>query len=257
MTDENSWYNEQINRNFFFLNAHGDEIERIWEVPKGVRIIMFCYSKELQVCDRFDKYNWSHILLDPYASDNYCNFLEKISGYSSICDHFCVYEENDLIRDLDIHTDENFREGMFRLPVKGYVYDEKDDSVIVSDGTLLSEIHKNKELNRMMKKGKRKKIVVDSKKIVNLLRKKNKVGIIQSQVREIRYKARLSNLINSMKLHVNGLTVLLMVCRNRDEYSRKNEGGIADEISPGRVVKDELKRMKGKCRLEKLMRLNV
>jgi hypothetical protein len=29
MTNENSWYDQQINRNFFFLNAHGDEIEEM------------------------------------------------------------------------------------------------------------------------------------------------------------------------------------------------------------------------------------
>lgn len=256
MTNENSWYDQQINRNFFFLNAHGDEIERRWEVPKGVRIIMFCYSKELQVCDRFDKYNWYHILLDPTASDNYCDFLTAISGYSSIRDHFCIYEEHDIIRDLDIHTDEEFREGMYRLPVKGYAYDQKNEMVVVSDGTLLSEIHKDKTLNKLMKGSKRKKVVVDSKRIVDLLRVKNEVGIIQSHVRKIHNKARLSNLINSMKLHVSGLTVLLMVCRNRDEYARKATGGIADDITPGRVVSEELERMRGKCKLEKLMRLH-
>ena len=249
-----SWYDQQINKNFFFLNAHGDEIERLWEVPKGVRIIMFCYSKELQVCDKFDKYNWSHILLDPNASDNYCDFLTAVSGYNSIRDHFCIYEEHDIIRDLDIQTDEEFREGMYRLPVKGYAYDEKNDMVVVSDGTLLSEIHKDKELNRMMKGSKRKKVVVDSKRIVNMLRVQNKVGIIQSHVRQIHDNARLSNLINSMKLHVPGLTVLLMVCRNRDEDSRKATGGAADNITPGRVVLEELERMKGKCNLEQLLR---
>jgi hypothetical protein len=58
-------------------------------------------------------------------------------------------------------------------------------------------------------------------------------------------------LINSMKLHVSGLTVLLMVCRNRNEYETSSE---ADDISPGRVVSEELHRMNGKCNLEKLMR---
>ena len=52
------WYDYPINKNFFFLNAHGEELEKLYEIPKGVRIIMFCYSKELQVCDKFDEYNW-------------------------------------------------------------------------------------------------------------------------------------------------------------------------------------------------------
>ena len=145
---------------------------------------------------------------------------------------------------------------MYRLPVKGYAYDQKNEMVVVSDGTLLSEIHKDKTLNKLMKGSKRKKVVVDSKRIVDLLRVKNEVGIIQSHVRKIHNKSRLSNLINSMKLHVSGLTVLLMVCRNRDEYARKATGGIADDITPGRVVSEELERMRGKCKLEKLMRLH-
>ena len=143
---------KNINKNFFFLNAHGEELEEFYEIPKGIRVIMFCYSKRLDVCPKFDRFNWEHILLDPKATENYCNFLSTISKYKSINDHFCIYEEGDTIRNLSIFTDEYFREGLYRLPVKGYAYDEPTKTVIISDGTLMSEIHKDKTLKKLTEK---------------------------------------------------------------------------------------------------------
>jgi hypothetical protein len=247
------WYDYPINKNFFFLNAHGEELEKLYEIPKGVRIIMFCYSKELQVCDKFDEYNWSHILLDPGASNNYCDFLKAISGYSSIRDHFCVYDEGDVIRNLNIFSDNEFREGLYRLPVKGYAYDEKTDTIVVSEGTLLSEVQKDKELSEKIG-DKRRHVVVDSKRIVKLLKNNQSTGIIQSQVRKIGDKARLSNLINTMKLYSDSFTILLMVCRDRNPDAIIASGGIADKISIGRYVIDEVENYKSRCNLEKLMR---
>ena len=247
------WYDYPINKNFFFLNAHGEELEKLYEIPKGVRIIMFCYSKELQVCDKFDEYNWSHILLDPVASNNYCDFLKAISGYSSIRDHFCVYDEGDVIRNLNIFSDNEFREGLYRLPVKGYAYDEKTDTIVVSEGTLLSEVQKDKELSEKIG-DKRRHVVVDSKRIVKLLKNNQSTGIIQSQVRKIGDKARLSNLINTMKLYSDSFTILLMVCRDRYPDAIIASGGIADKISIGRYVIDEVENYKSRCNLEKLMR---
>ena len=250
------WYNNPLNKNFFFLNAHGEELEQLYEIPKGVRLIMFCYSKTLHICDKFDEYNWSHILLDPKASSNYCDFLKNISGYSSIRDHFCVYEEGDVIRNLNILTDDNFREGLYRLPVRGYAYDESTDTVVLSDGTMFSDTTKDERLNELMTK-KRKHYVVDSNRIVKLLKTKKNVGIIQSQVRHIHDKAKLSNLINTMRLNAPNFTMLLMVCRDRNKEAKKSSGGVADKISSGRYVMEELERYEGKCTLEMLMRRNL
>ena len=249
MDQKKDWYDNPMNKNFFFLNAHGEELEHIYEIPKGVRLIMFCYSKTLDVCKKFDEYNWSHILLDPQASSNYCDFLKSISGYSSIRDHFCVYEEGDVIPNLNIFPDDKFRDGLYRLPVKGYAYDKKTDSVVLSDGILLTETINDDRLNQLMKS--RKRVVIDSGRIVKLLKTKKDIGIIQSQVGRI-HKTNLSDLINITKLDVPNFTMLLMVCRDRDE--NMEDFSAANKISSGRYVIEELERYKGKCNLEQLLR---
>lgn len=235
---------EEINRNFYFLNGHGEELETDYEVPNGVRIIMFCYSGEiLNICNRFDKFNWSNILLDPLASSNYCTFLSAISEYSSINDHFCVYEAGETIKNIQLHSDKEFREGLFRLPVKGFAYDKSADSIVISKNTPMNQVLKNPELHKFFKNN-RKKIKIDDKRVVDLMREQNEVTIIESYVRKIHKTIRLSNLINSMKLH-GPFTILLMVCR---------EGVGSDTISNGRIIKDEVMRMKRRILLEKAMR---
>lgn len=251
---EYSLINEPINSNFYFVNAHGDELEKLYEIPPGVRIVMFCYSKNLDVCQKFDKFNWENILLDPVASSNYCNFLSAISQYSSIKDHFCVYEPGDVIRNLLISTDKTFREGLYRLPVKGYAYDVENNTIVVSDGTLLSEVHKDEKLNKMMKKTERRRVAVDGKRVADLLRVQSDVGIVQSQVRKIHKNALLSNLINSLRMHMQEFTILLMVCRTRNEEEIERTKGVAENISSGKFVSKELDRMQRHLQLEKMMR---
>lgn len=242
---EYSGMGEEINKNFYFLNGHGEELETDYEVPEGVRIVMFCYSGEiLNICHRFDKFNWSNILLDPSASSNYCTFLSAISEYSSINDHFCVYRAGDIIKNIQLHSDNEFREGVFRLPVKGFAYDKSSDSVVISKNMPMSQVLKHPELDRFFKK-KRKSIKIDDRRVVNLMRKKNEVTIIESYVRKIYTSIYLSNLVNSMKLH-GPFTILLMVCR---------EGVGSDTISKGRVVKDEVMRIKREILLKRAMGL--
>lgn len=232
--------NEPINKNFFFVNAHGLETESLYKIPSGVRVIMFCHEKTLNVCKRFDRFNWEHILLDPSASSNYCSFLSTISQYSSIRDHFCVYEPGSIIRNQRIYGDEHFRNGLYRLPVKGYVYDADDCSVIVSDGTLIAEINDDPVLKKMMKNCNRKRYYVDSRKVSNFLRTQNDVGIIKSYVKGIYPDSNtfLSNLINSMKIHQSEFTILLMTCRNRDEEEQKKTEDVVDSTTTGKVVSD-------------------
>lgn len=246
-----SFKGSDINTNFFFLNAHGVEKKDLFEIPKGVRVIMFCYSKVLDVCKRFDRFNWEHILLDSGASKNYCNFLSTISQYSSIRDHFCIYEENDVMHNIDIYTDENFREGLYRLPVKGYAFDDKNQNVVVSDKTLISDIDNTIDLKKLFKKAPNTNIKVDSKRVGELLRKKNNVGIIKSFVRKIGDKARLSNLIKSLQLNVPNFTILLMVCREKDHYFDNDP-----KISEGRIVIDEVQNMERYLELENILKNN-
>jgi hypothetical protein len=232
---------ELINKNFFFVNGHGEETKYNYEVPKGVRIVMFCYSgATLNICDRFDKFNWSNILLDPSTSSNYCAFLSKISEYSSIRDHFCIYEEGDVIKNIKLHTDPYFREGLFRLPVKGYAYDKSTDSIVISSNTTLSDINTDSKLKEFFKK-RRTHIRIDDKRVVELMRKNNDVTIIKSYVRPIYKSILLSNFLNPIRQH-SPFTVILMVCR---------DGFPSEDISKGRQVKDEILKMKRRLLLEK------
>lgn len=237
---------KMINNNFFLLNAHGNEKETDYEVPKGVRIIMFCYSGAiLDICKKFDRFNWSNILLDPTSSSNYCSFLSAISEYSSIRDHFCIYEENDVIKNLMLFSDKVFREGLFRLPVKGFAYDEKNETVVISSNTMISDVNKDERLKKLVKNAPRTHIKVDDKRIVELMRKNNDVAIIKSFVRHIKTKISLSNLINSMRSKERDFTLLLMVCR---------EGVGSEVISKGRRVIDEMEKMRKRIELEKILR---
>ena len=110
-------YNERCKKgdnNFYFLNCYGEELEKDYEVPNGVRVIMFCYSgKILNVCNVFEKFNWSNILLNPNTFTDYCNFLSAISKNKNVNDHFRVYEEGDIIKNINLYSDNNFREGIF------------------------------------------------------------------------------------------------------------------------------------------------
>lgn len=250
-----SGIDKEINNNFYFLNGHGEELEADYEIPNGVRIIMFCYSGEtLNICHRFDKFNWSNILLDPSVSSNYFTFLSAISEYSSINDHFCVYEGGDTIKNIQLHSDPHFREGLFRLPVRGFVYDKSSDTVVISNNTPMSQVQKHPQL-RTFFKNKRKKIRIDDRRLVNLMRENNEVTIIESYVRKIHKTIRLSNLINSMKPH-GDFTILLMVCREGigSDTISKGEGIGSDTISKGKVIKDEVLRMKRQIVLEQAMR---
>lgn len=239
-------FNQSINKNFYLLNAHGAETESDYEVPEGVRIIMFCYSGSiLDICRRFDRFNWSNILLDPSSSSNYCSFLSAISEYSSIRDHFCIYEENDVIKNLMLFSDKEFREGLFRLPVKGFAYDKENETVVISSHTLLSEVNGDKRLKKLVEHTPRTHIKVDDKKIVDLMRKNNDVAVIKSFVRHIHDKISLSNLINSMRSKERDFTLLLMVCR---------EGVGSEVISKGRRVIDEMEKMRKRIELEKILR---
>jgi len=227
------------NETFFFLNAHGAEKPNTYIIPNGVRVIMFCHSKVLDVCPRFDRFNWEHILLEENTSINYNNFLKTISQYSSIKDHFCIYEGGDTIYNLDIWDDKHFRSGLYRLPVKGYAYDKQNDTIVLSEGTSMSDVINDPNLNSFIKnKNKRTHIKIDTKRVVQLLKNQNDVGIIQSEIKKI-HKTKLSNLINSLKINVDKFTILLMVCKNR--YMSKN---YTTDVSIGKKISEELYKIK-------------
>lgn len=240
--DKYKGVNYPINSNFYFVNGHGYETEDNMKILRGVRIVMFCYSgRILNVCPKFDKFNWSHILIDPVSSSNYCNFLASISDYSSIKDHFCIYEEGDIIKNINMSHDENFREGVYRLPVKGFAYDQNTETIVVSSHTSWTDIQKDDTFKELLKKSSRKHIRVDDKKLAELLRNKTEFSVIQSSVKSLNNKTSLSNLIRSMLLHENAFTILLMICR---------EGTVSyQDISQGKKVSDGLIEMKNELNI--------
>lgn len=245
LTNEDNYkgIDKQINKQIYFLNGHGEELENEYEIPKGVRIIMFCYSgKILNVCNVFDKFKWSNILLNPSSTNDYCKFLSAISENKSVNDHFCVYEEGDQIKNINLYSDYNFREGIFKLPVKGFCYGKNSDSIVISSNTPMSSIVSNPELKHFIKK-KRKKISIDDNKIIDLMKKNNDVSIIESYIRKIYKNIKLSNLINSMKINGN-FTILLTVCI---------EEGESKLIPNGRKIEDELEKIKREIFIENML----
>ena len=199
---------------FFFLNAHGTELNNTYKIPSGIRIIMFCYSKKLYVSNCFDEFNWAHILLNPDTSTDYNSFINTISKYKTIRDHFCIYETGDTIYDINIYGDKNFRDGLFRLPVRGYGYEETTDTVILSDGTLFSEINSDPIVKKLIKRGSHSHIKVDNKRLVKLFKNKKHVGIFKSFIKKIHSPINLSSLIKDIKKYTNQFTILLMICRD-------------------------------------------
>lgn len=233
---------KQVNKNFYFLNGHGKELENKYEIPKGVRIILFRYSGEiLNVCNFFRKFKWSNILLNPNFTSDYCNFLSAISEYKSVNGSFCVYEEGDIINNINLYSDNICREGIFKLPVKGFCYDNNFNSIVISSNTPVSSIVNNSELKYFFKE-KRKKIVIDDNKIIDLMKKNNDVSIIESYSRKIYKNIKLSNLVNSMRIHEN-FTILLVVNKERE----------SNLISNGRKIEDELAKVKREIFIENML----
>jgi hypothetical protein len=109
-----------MDKNFYVVNHHGYETDEDFNIPSGIRIIMFCYSgKILKICPKFDKFIWDAIMTNPDASYNYCTFLSNIAQYSSIRNHFCVYEGGQTIKNLmfENRPDDYWIHGIFNLPV--------------------------------------------------------------------------------------------------------------------------------------------
>lgn len=232
---------KKSNNNFYFLNGHGEELEQEYEVPNGVRIIMFYYSgKILNICNVFEKFNWSNILLNPNSFTDYYKFLSAISENKSINDYFCIYEEGDIIKNINLYSDNNFREGIFKLPVKGFCYDKKSDSIVISSNTPTSSIVNYPKLKDFCKEKQKK---IDDNKIIDLMKKNNDVCIIENYFRKIYKSVKLSNFINSMRIYQN-FTILISVCKEEKEIKLS---------SSGRKIEDELEKIKRRIFIENML----
>lgn len=204
----------EMDKNFWAVNMHGDETKDEFEIPKGVRIIMFCYSgRSLHVCPRFDKFNWREIFLNEDASYNYCTFLANLSQYSSLRDHFCVYEEGTTIRDLVFTSDELFRNGIYQLPVYAAAYEPNSDQVFVSSEKVFDKaVRESIKIRR---------ISVNRENTAKVIKDKDSNAIIFSKSIQIP-KITLSTLVKNLGTEVGretkkGFTLLLLTCRTGEK----------------------------------------
>ena len=223
---------QEMDRNFFAVNMHGYETKEDYIVPKGVRIIMFCYSgKKLYMRPEFNQFNWENIFLNEDASYNYCTFLANVSRYSSIRDHFCVYKEGDKIKEIMLGPDDSFRDGIFQLPVRVAVY-EGEDTVYISSPEIFSDtVEKTRNVKR---------VLVDVKKTAELVSYKDTQAIFFSRWKSPLYKLSLSKIIKELQFQVKDFTLLLMICREGKKYKLAPAPRVYEELEAlyGRYAED-------------------
>ena len=194
---------------YWTVNAHGMEGSE-YEIPKNVKIITFCYTgRKLQVCEEFDLFNWNEIFLNTSITSSFTNFLKIISKYSSIKDHFCVYEEGHTIRDI-IFTEKKsdlFRQGVYKLPILA--------SVKIKDTTYVSS---EEVFPEAIKAHKNKRIILSKQICGDFLKEKEKdeekevVNIYSSYIENFG-RVSMSELIKNLKKPDKGLVFLLFTCR--------------------------------------------
>jgi hypothetical protein len=214
---------DEKNKIFYTVSMHGEETARDFVIPKNVRIVMFCYSgRLLHICPKFDLFNWENIFLDENATYNWCTFLSTLYQYPSLRDHFCIYEEGDIIKDINFGIDPYFRDGVYKLPITGLV--KEDDTVYISSDKIF---HKAIGMSA-------KRIIVDKKKVAKTLRDKEGVGQIYSYYDTFRAGYSLSRLLGVLSVYNKGFTLLLLTCR---------EGVGYPNISKGKNVSTELEKL--------------
>lgn len=211
---------------FYTLSSHGYELEKDIIIPQGVRIIMFCYSgKILDICEKFDLFNWENIFLDEDSTYNYCTFLGTLVQYPSLRDHFCIYDTGMKIKEMEFIPDLYFRDGIYKLPIYGSGYDKDNSTLYLSDQKIFSQA---------MSKVKSKRVIVDKKQTAKILMEKNENGHIFSFHETFSGVYTLSRLIENLKLKERKFTLLLLTCRESTGYK---------DISVGKNVYSELEKL--------------
>ena len=213
---------EPKNKIFYSVSMHGKETDKTYIIPEGVRIVMFCYSgRILDICPKFDLFNWENIFLDEDATYNWCTFLASLSQYPSLKDHFCIYNSGSKIKDINFGIDLYFRDGVFKLPIMGSVYDSESDRTYISTEKIFSKV---------ALKG-AKKIIVDRHETAKRIRNKENSSEIYSYYDTFRGGYNLKTLIDVLKVYNSGFTLLLLTCREGEEHT---------DISQGKYVYEEL-----------------
>lgn len=212
----------EIDKNFYAINMHGTELADNYIIPKGIRIIMFCYSgRILKICPRFDTFNWSEIFLNEDSSYNYCTFLSNLVQYSTLRDHFCVYNSGDIIKDIIFHSDEVFRDGIYRLPVYAAVTDPADGTTYVSSSEIFT---------KAIERFKSHKTVVDPKRVGKILRHKESNAIIFSK-HIFHSGTKLSTLIRDIQYQQKEFTMLILTCRKSKGFELPHTRRVYEELN--------------------------
>lgn len=226
----------KVNKNFYAVNMHGFETHNILKIPKGIRVVMYCYSGEaLYVCEKLDQFIWENVLLNPDAVVNYHTFISALAGSPMFRDHFCVYNPGDTIPDIMFGTDKEFRDGIFRLPIKGAVYDGVD-TLYVSDESVFPDVISRNEDIRIVK--------VSRKDTAKLISYKGYQNIIFSDWKIPLKVSALSKIIDEMKALGKEGTILLLTCREglTDLPGKKDGKFLYDEL--GDLIKGDLEEKK-------------
>lgn len=215
-------------KNFYAVNMHGYELAEDFVVPAGIRLIMFCYSgKILNICPRFDKYNWEKIFTDSDATYNYCTFLSSLAGYSTLRNHFCVYNEGDVIKNMKFKTDEYFRHGVFSLPVHAAVMDW-DANVVYGTSEDATE-HAMSSRPEQLQMDSATSIRTDKKKASALLKDKHNPAVFLSSW-SMPINVTLENMVRQIKFRNGGGTILLLTCREGKPQKLKHAPRVLEEI---------------------------
>jgi hypothetical protein len=217
-----------MDKNFYACNLHAYETSEDLVIPEGVRIIMFCYSgRILNICPRFDKFNWKQIFTNKDASYNYCTFLSNLVQYSTLRNHFCVYEPGSTIKDLKFIGDKYFRDGVFQLPVKAAVMDWDDNIVYTTSDKVTEHVMTTRPASLQMDSAT--SIRKNRDKAVTLLRYKENPAYIKSSHMDMLFQP-LSTLIKNLKFRSGGCTLLLLTCREGKRHKLRRSPRVYDEL---------------------------
>lgn len=234
-----------IDKNFYMVNLHGSENYKEFVVPKGVRLIMFCHAKTLCVNENFDQFVWENVALNEDACYNYCTFLSNLADYSSLRDHFCVYNEGDTITDLTLYKVRNdtFRPGVFQLPMKIGVFVGEDDEYEEDYNKVF--YYPESIRTRVERDYPQQIMELDRSKTAYYSKYKDTEPIVYSYHYMPDMDTTLSALIKRLQVRIignEGFTLLLMTCRTSNRPVRPTFAPrVYDELE--KMYENYLKRM--------------
>lgn len=114
------------------MSFHGLDIGLIYNLPKNVRVFMYCFSgKEVDAADWNEAATWYTASLDEKKYDKEGKFMEKLTltldsnNPKSKCAQYCVFSGNlskyDMNRVPDLYLEDekyDFKTGLYNLPAR-------------------------------------------------------------------------------------------------------------------------------------------